>query len=244
MTTFQKIKSTFKFLEKDFDFKVADEVTTEVFDFDYQFEIVAFANKYVVIEIGYGGSLFQNEIGLEMRKLQNGVPVGYNHANLSVNLEELIQYTQKHHPEETLSKNDSLEHLAEILKRYILHLTTDDWFNTEALKVIKSDTQVYRNETIKAIEDSNEELLNAKGFKFLKSNDTISSFEYWENPFIVFSSGKETLTIKDNTCIKDNYFYYHIYLTKGKMRSVEKLGNYIEKIGHEISVLLDEKMYS
>ncbi len=236
MTIFQIIKSQFQFLQRDFNFEIVNEETTGFFALDYQFKIVSYINNFVQIEIGKGEGLSGSSIALEIRKLKNGIPVEYNHSEGAINLEELIKLTQ-----ETNNRKDEIlisdfERLANLLKINMKFLTTKEWFKEDRIKKIKINTRVLRNERIVEIEKLNRAYLNSKGFKFLKSNDTISSFEFWDGPFIIFSNGTEKLIVKDETDFRDNYFYFHIHLTNKKMKAVSKFE--IEKIGNEIKALV------
>lgn len=236
MTTFQEIKSNFKFLEENFDFKIINEETTKIFDLDFQYEIVSYMNRFVQIEIGKGDGLVGSEIGLEIRKLKNGIPVEYNHSNGVINLEELRLLSQKLNHEKRITQTSGFENVSKLLKLNIIHLTTKDWFNEKIVEQIKINTRVKRDEKIKEIQKQNMDFLKSKGFDFIKSNDTISSFEYWNAPFIIFSNGKEELTIKDETDVRTNYFYYHIYLTNREMEAVSTF--HIEGVIHKIRELV------
>ena len=236
MTIFQIIKSNFNFLEESFDFKIVNEETTKIFDLDFQFEIVSYKNRFVQIEIGKGVGLVGSEIGLEIRTLKNGIPVDYNHSNEAINLEELRLLSQKLNKEIETNQISDFKNLAELVKLNISHLTTKDWFNEEMVEQVKLNTRVKRDEKIKEIQKQNKDFLKSKGFDFIKSNDTISSFEYWNAPFITFSNGKEELTIKDETDVRENYFYYHIYLTNREMEVASKFQ--LEKVKDKIRELV------
>ncbi|MEL6941452.1 MAG: hypothetical protein AAFO82_02195, partial [Bacteroidota bacterium] len=96
----------------------------------------------------------------------------------AINLNVLIELTKINNKQHQQNYPSNFNGLVKILRQHIDCLTTPNWFQTEAVKKAKEVKENWSDEILQIAETKNKDFLNSKGFYFLKSNNTISSFEY------------------------------------------------------------------
>lgn len=225
MNNFNLIKLIFSFLVEDYGFKLLETITNEPSDYDYQFDIVVYGNEYIWIEIGIGEGLGASDaVEMEVRQLVNGVPSRYNHPTQTINLAQLLELTIKD------QEVEDLDDLAIVVREHIGKWAAGGWYSNEALERAKKEDNLWSNKTLDNVEKELEEWFKDHGFYFVKSSQTISTFEVADGPFFMYSNGKKRLKVKYECDVRDQYFCYHIHLTGAPLQGILPQQDQVDKI--------------